>query len=160
MTTGLAGLAAWLETVRLHGIMQSVDWLVPTVQTIHILAVAATFSSSLVLTLRIHRLAGTDWSPAQWGQRLNGWVGWGLVVLLLSGILMIVGEPARSLLSSVFQAKMILLVVTLALLVWLVRQVRHIDARSPIPSRVRLIALLSLLLWLAIIACGRWIAYS
>ena len=160
MIIGLTGLAAWLETIRLHDIMQRVEWLVPTVQTIHILAVAIVFSSSLLLTLRVHRLVGTDWSPAQWGQRLNAWVGWGLVILLLSGTLMIVGEPARSLLSPVFQTKMVLLAITVIILVYQVRQIRQIDTPMGIPSGVRLLALLSLLLWLAIIACVRWIAYS
>ena len=110
MDAWLTGPVAWMETLPLHNFMQNHDWAVPAVQCVHILAIAAVFASSLVLALRAAHVSGIDWSPARWGERLNAWVGAGLVILLLSGAVLIVGEPARSLLSGVFQAKMLLLV--------------------------------------------------
>ncbi|MBN8830922.1 MAG: hypothetical protein J0G94_09905 [Sphingomonadales bacterium] len=155
------GLVSWLEGTGLHQTMQTVEWAVPAVQTIHILAIAAVFASSLALSLRVFHLAGSDWSAAQWGARLNGWVVWGLVVLLLSGALMICGEPGRSLNNALFQTKMILLVVALALFFALARGVRAlVRPEQPALGSVRLLAGLLILVWLAIIVCGRWIAYT
>lgn len=161
MNDWLAGLTAWLETTRLHGVVQTVEWVVPAGQTIHILAIAAVFGSSLVLALRTLGLAGTDWSPAQWHQRLGGWIKVALIVLLLSGALLITGEPARSLLNFTFQLKMILLIGAVILLVPLSGGMKRLDRPdAKAGAATRLSAIILILLWLAIIACGRWIAYS
>ena len=161
METLIAELVSWLEATSLHRTMQTVEWAVPAVQTVHILGIAAVFASSVALALRTLRLAGTDWSPAQWGRRLDGWVGWGLLVLLFSGLLMITGEPARSLNNIMFQTKMLLLIVAVGLFWALSRSVRRLDQLDRgAPGAVRLIATMVVLVWLAIIICGRWIAYT
>jgi hypothetical protein len=160
MTPWLERLVAWIETLRLHNTMQTVDWAVPAAQTIHLLAIAAVFASSLVLALRAAHVSGIDWSPARWGQRLNGWVGSGLVVLLLSGAVLIVGEPGRSLLNAVFQTKMLLLIAAVAVFLILTHRLARLDPPDRAGTVERLLTGLLVLLWLAIITCGRWIAYS
>jgi hypothetical protein len=156
----LSGLVTWIETLPLHQTMQTVDWMVPATQSVHILAIAVVFSSSLVLALRAAHVSGVDWSPARWGQRLNGWVGSGLVVLLLTGILMIVGEPGRSLLNFTFQLKMVLLIAAVAVFLLLSHRLRQLDPPEHATIVERALAGVLVLLWVAIIACGRWIAYS
>jgi hypothetical protein len=161
MNAWLDGPVAWLESTALHLTMQTVEWAVPTVQTVHILAIAAVFASSLALSMSALRLVGPDWSPARWGTRLNGWIVWGLVVLLVSGVLMIFGEPGRSLHNALFQTKMVLLVLALVLFAALARGMRRVDQPGgPVPPAVRLTAVLLIADWVAIIICGRWIAYT
>jgi hypothetical protein len=159
MNDWLSGLASWIETLRLHGTMQTVEWAVPAVQTVHILAITAVFSSSLILALRTAQVTGIDWSPARWGQRLNAWVGTGLGILLLSGALLIVGEPGRSLLSAPFQLKMMLLLAAVVVFVTLGHRLQRLDPPDRATWVERVLAVLLVLLWVAIIACGRWIAY-
>ena len=160
MNEWLSGLVSWIETLGLHDKMQTVEWAVPAVQTVHILAIAAVFSSSLVLALRTAHVSGIDWSPARWGQRLNAWVGTGLGILLLSGALLIVGEPKRSLLSGSFQLKMMLLLAAIAVFLALGYRLRRLDPPDRATWVERVLAALLVLLWCAIIACGRWIAYA
>ena len=100
------------------------------------------------------------WSPARWGQRLNAWVGIGLAVLLLSGALLIIGEPGRSLLNIIFQTKMVLLLAALSVFVLLARRLQRLDTPERATSIERALATFLVLLWVAIIACGRWIAYA
>ena len=133
--------------------------MVPAVQTAHILAIGIVFSSSLVLALRAAHVSGIDWSPARWGQRLNRWMGWSLLVLLVTGAVLIVGEPARSLLSPVFQLKMVLVVATTALAWLLARRLQHLDPPEHATLVERGLAVAIVLLWMAIISAGRWIAY-
>jgi hypothetical protein len=159
MNEWLSGLASWIETLRLHSMMQTNEWAVPAVQVVHILAIAAVFSSSLVLALRTAQVSGIDWSPARWAQRLNAWVGTGLGILLLSGSLLIIGEPDRSLLTTPFQLKMMLLLAAIAVFLALGYRLRRLDPPDRATWVERLLAALLLLLWVAIIACGRWIAY-
>jgi hypothetical protein len=161
MAEMIDGLVHWLEGTSLHQTMQVVEWAVPAVQTVHILAIAAVFASSLALSLRVFHLAGVEWSAARWGQRLNRWVGWGLVVLLISGLIMVCGEPGRSLNNILFQTKMVLLFVAIALFFALSRKTRDlVQINHHTPGSVRLVAALLILVWLAMIVCGRWIAYS
>jgi hypothetical protein len=161
MTAPINSLVLWLEQTHAHQFMQTVEWAVPTVQTIHILAIAAVFASSLVLSGRALQLVGGDWSLAQWGRRLNGWIGWGLFVLLVSGVLMICGEPGRSLSNTLFRVKVVLLIVAVALLIPFVRRIGRLDERvQPTPASVRILAAGLMLVWLAMIICGRWIAYT
>jgi len=159
LTHWMEALSAWLETFRLHGEMQNRGWIVPAVQTVHILAIGFVFTSSLVLALRAAHVSGIEWSPAQWGRRLNRWMGWSLLVLLVSGSVLIVGEPARSLLSPVFQVKMVLVAATGLLAWWLAGRLGRLHG----PERPRLadqgLAALIVVGWLLVISAGRWIAY-
>ncbi len=158
-TQALGSLCRWLETWPLHGAMQDDQWIVPTVQTVHILAIGFVFSSSLIQSLRAVGVSGIEWSPAQWGRRLNRWVGWALLVLLLSGSILIVGEPARALLSPVFQLKMVLVAIA-GLLSWaLAHRLQRLDQPDHATGGERGLAVLIVLLWMAVISCGRWIAY-
>jgi hypothetical protein len=148
-----------LETWRLHDTMQNDQRIVPAVQTVHILAIGFVFSSSLILSLRAMSVSGIEWSPARWGKRLNRWVGWSLLVLLISGFILIVGEPARSLLNPIFQIKMVL-VVTTGLLSWfLAHRLQQFDQPDHATGPERFLALLIVFGWVAVISCGRWIAY-
>lgn len=159
MNHQLTLLCRWLGTFRLHEAMQNYNWIVPTVQTVHILAIGFVFSSSLILSLRAMSVSGIEWSPAQWGHRLNRWVGWSLLILLLSGSILIIGEPARSLLSPVFQLKMVLVVLA-GLASWLLAsRLQRFDQPDYATGPERGLAVLIVLLWMAVISCGRWIAY-
>lgn len=157
LSQALGALCRRLETWPLHTTMQDQTWIVPTVQTIHILAIGFVFSSSMVLSLRAIGVSGIEWSPAQWGRRLNRWVGWSLLILLISGSILIVGEPARSLLSPVFQLKMVLVAIDGLLVWWLASKLQHQHDRVTGPERG--VAVLIVLGWMAVISCGRWIAY-
>ena len=85
------------------------------------------------------------------------------VAPLATGAIMIIGEPARSLRNPVFQLKMALLIVAVTVTLMLRSQLHHDPAfgdqsRAP-KGTTRLTAVVSLLLWVGIIFCGRWIAY-
>jgi hypothetical protein len=76
---------------------------------------------------------------------------------------MIIGEPARSLKNPAFQLKMTLLVAALVvtgLFQFLQRRDAAFgDLRSGPRASAAAVAIVSMLLWSAIIFAGRWIAY-
>jgi hypothetical protein len=153
-------LSAWLNGTSLHeAALNQSGWIVPGAQTVHILAIAALFGSGLVLALRMAGLAGMDWSPARWSQRLSGWVAGALLVLLLTGSILVLVEPERALLNYNFQLKMGLVSLA-ALLSWLLaRRMGQLEHKPVLAVDVAL-AFLLLALWLLIIAAGRWIGYT
>lgn len=152
-----------IEHTALSQWIQEAGWVVPTVQTIHILAIAVVASSVLMIDLR---LVGAFWADRPMkavAARFLPLVWWPLLVLLSTGIIMITAEPARSLKNPAFQLKMGLLIAALAV-TGLFQLLQRRDAsfgESGTHPRVAAaaIALVSLLLWSSIIFAGRWIAY-
>src|SRR5882672_12835911 len=162
-TQALDRFCSWLEQTPLSQAIQSTAWVVPAVQTIHILAIAAVMSSVLMLDLRLLGVVGTDQPLARVTSRFRPVIWWTLPILLATGAVMIIGEPARSLANSVFQLKMALLVaaiiVTLSYQVPLGANPAYWEGSSGRRVAAQLIAVLSLALWAGIVFAGRWIAY-
>jgi uncharacterized membrane protein len=92
--------------------------------------------------------------------RFLPWVWTALVVLLCSGTILIIGEPGRDLLNTVFWLKMSLLAAGL-LLTWAFQHMLRRNNMYWDRNRAAAIVLgsVSLLIWIGIIGCGRWIAY-
>jgi hypothetical protein len=134
-------------------------WVVPTLQSLHIIAVAFVFTGTVVLTARAWSLLGGEWSTMRWGRRLLPGVWAALLVLLATGSLLVLAEPARELPNSSFQLKMTLLLVAVPLTWWLGRRVRR-EPSSNVDGGTKALAVLLVLLWVAIISAARWIGYT
>lgn len=145
-TQALDRFCSWLEQTPLSQAVQSTAWVVPAVQTIHILAIAAVMSSVLMLDLRLLGVVGSDQPLARVTSRFRPVIWWTLPVLLATGVVMIIGEPARSLANPVFQLKMLLLLAAIAV-------------TAAFHKGSRIVAVVSLSLWIGIVFAGRWIAY-
>jgi hypothetical protein len=153
----------WLEHTSLSGTIQRVDWIVPAVQTIHILAITVIATSALMIDLRLVGVFSADRPLKEISARFLPLVWWPLPVLLVTGAIMIIGEPARSLKNPAFQLKMALLVTVLVVtLIYQFLLRRDPALGSPASGRraaAATVATLSMLLWAGIIFAGRWIAY-
>jgi hypothetical protein len=156
-------ICAWLDQTPLSQAIQVTNWVVPAVQTVHILAIAVVASSALIIDLRVIGVFGADQPLKDVSSRFLPFVWWPLLILLVTGAIMVTGEPPRSLKNPVFQLKMGLLVVAVVitgLLQFLLRRDPAFgDPGSWGRGAVATIAILSMLLWSGIIFAGRWIAY-
>src|SRR5262249_2887323 len=101
----LSQFCVWLEQTPLSQSIQTHSWVVPSVQTIHILAIAVISAWALMIDLRLIGVLERDQPLARVSSRYMPFVWWPLLVLLLTGSVMIIGEPARSLMNAVFQIK-------------------------------------------------------
>jgi len=150
----------WLSNTPLSMVIQNAFWVIPTVQTIHIASIAIVMSSIIMLDMRLLGVSARGRTVESVAARFLPWVWGALVVLLLSGSLLIIGEPARELLSQVFWLKMTLLIGALLLTFGIQRGSRGAAALWERHRAVAaLVAVASLLLWMGILAAGRWIAY-
>lgn len=150
----------WLSNTALSGAIQNYSWVIPSVQTIHILAIATVMASVVMLDFRLLGVTGRTQTVPEVAQRFLPWVWGAVAVLLVSGSLLIIGEPPRELESPVFWVKMSLLVCVLILtgaFQLSVRRREHFWEKRRALSF--LTAVVSLTLWVAILAAGRWIAY-
>lgn len=154
----IESFAEWLDATMVSTAFKDNFWFVPTVQSVHFIALSFVFPYSILLALRAWKLAGTDWSAQQWSKRLYPWMWWSLLVLFITGIMMIVAEPTRELPNPAFQFKMICLMLVIPLGLQLSRkfdQSHECDLSSP----YRWLAVVMVVLWFAMLFAGRWIAY-
>lgn len=163
MSGAVNGFIDWVVTTPFSLYLQSELWVIPTVQTVHILCVAIVLTAAAMLDLRLLGLIARDQSLISLSRRFlpAAWVA--LVVLAITGSLLIVAEPARSLLAVPFQLKMLMLLAVIVLTVVFQRTVATNASRwdsTPASPAARITAVISLGLWLAIIVAGRWIAYA
>ena len=163
MEAAVANFCDWLAQTPISLLFQTVEWIIPAVQSVHILAIAIVMSSVIMVDLRLMGLLGHSQSISAMTRRFIPWVWWSLVVLLISGIVLITAEPRRDLLNPVFQAKIVLILVAIVVTAVFQEVVRrNMEFWDLSPSRragALATAIVSLLIWSAIVGCGRWIAY-
>ncbi|HTW38106.1 MAG TPA: DUF6644 family protein [Steroidobacteraceae bacterium] len=150
----------WLSNTPVSLAIQDALWVIPTVQTVHILAIATVMASVVMVDFRLLGVAGRSQSLPDVAHRYLPWIWCAVVVLLCSGTILIIGEPGRELLSEVFWVKMSLLLCALAVtgvIQYAVNRGTQFWERRRVIACVTAVA--SLLLWVGILAAGRWIAY-
>jgi hypothetical protein len=156
-------LIEWLSQTPLSLTIQTHAWVVPTIQSIHIVAIGIVVASVFMIDLRVLGWAGRDQTLVETVDRFGPWLSWALGVLLVTGALMVIGEPARELLSFSFWLKMCLVAIG-TLVAWAFQiALRRNEHRweSLVKRRTtKSLAILTLLIWVGIIVLGRLIAYD
>jgi len=159
----LHAFCEWLAQTPLSLTIQNVSWIIPMVQSVHILCIAIVISAVFMVDLRLLGVIGRDQPTAAYTSRFLTWIWPTLVVLLLSGSVLITGEPSRSLENPAFQTKMVLLILAMITTAVLQRPTAKDPAYWELSLGRKLsagaLAVLSLALWVGIVFAGRWIAY-
>jgi hypothetical protein len=155
--------STWLAGTPPSQLIQNNFWVIPTVQSVHILAICAVIASALLVNLRLVGFVGRADPVAGFARRYLPWTWTALVVLLLTGMILIVGEPDRTLGNTVFWSKIALVaagvVLSLAFAVPIRKNPSFWEGQGQaVPAK--LLGAVSLAVWVAVIFCGRWIAYA
>jgi len=155
--------AEWLQATSVSLTIQTVTWIIPLLQSIHITMIGIVFVSSLMITLRVVGSVRADESFAAVWSRFAPWMWGGLIVMALTGLPLIVAEPVREFTAVSFWLKMALIVISVTSIVIFGRTVRPESLASVTaefsPGR-KAAAVATVVLWLAIIFLGRAIAYD
>ncbi len=157
--------AEWLSTTSLSVFIQSHNqWMIPTIQSIHIVGIGVVLGSVFMIYLRILGWAWMDQTLRQTTTRFGPWLTAGLCLLLATGLLMVTGEPVRELVTFSFWLKMFLVAVSTLIAVIFQITLRKHEQRweeSLIHQRsIKGLAILTFLIWACIIILGRLIAYD
>ena len=82
--------AEWLSRTSLSILIQTHNaWIIPTIQSLHIIAIGVVLTSVLMIDLRILGWAGHDQTLRETTDRFGPWLSWALLVLLVTGISMV-----------------------------------------------------------------------
>ena len=155
--------AHWLESTSLSHGVKSTSWVIPLLQSIHILMIGIVFVSALMIALRVlGRVRADQPFEAVW-RRFSPWMWTGIAIMAASGLTLVVGEPLREFTALSFWVKMSLLVIGVTSTILYGRALRpgtSVATPAEFSMAAKAASVLIVALWLAVIFLGRAIAYD
>ena len=157
-------LFQWLYDTPVATAIRESGNLFPWIESIHVLAITLVVGSISIVDLR---LLGLVWRGRAISRLLAEvlpltWIAF--VVAAITGTLLFSSNAVKYSQNHFFQAKMALLVIAffnmLAFHVVTSRGMEAWDTSPKVPTGVRAAGGVSLALWIAVIACGRWIGFT
>ena len=160
---GAAGLLGWLEATQLAAAMRNSVWMYPIVEIVHIVGFAILIGTIALFDLRVLGFARSLPLKALGGHLLPWAVG-SLALIVPAGLMMFSTNPQEFAANKVFQLKLALIVAAglnaAAFHAGSYRTVASWNDGPPAPLLAKAHACASLLIWIAVISCGRLLAYT
>lgn len=139
------------------------EWLFPTIETIHVLALALVIGSIAMLDLRLLGVSSRDRGVMELADDTLPWTWGAFVVAAITGSLMFISAATRYYENVPFRVKLVLLALAglnMAIFHLTAYRAAHSwDRRLPTPAAARVAASLSLLFWAGVVVFGRWIGF-
>lgn len=129
-------------------------WAYPALEVLHLSGIALLIGNLVLLELRVFGLGAA--LPVRELARLSLSLALaGFSLAAASGLLMFASQPAELLANRAFTLKMLLLLAAACNAGWFHGR----GSLHKLDALARVQMLLSTLIWLAVLVCGRWIAY-
>jgi hypothetical protein len=134
--------------------LQASTWAYPALEVLHLFGIALLLGNLVLLELRVFGLGAA--LPVQALARFSLTLAvTGFALAAASGLLMFGTQPAELLANRVFTLKMLLLLLAACNAGWFHGR----GSLHKLDTLARVQMTLSTLIWLAVLTCGRWIAY-
>jgi hypothetical protein len=147
-----------VETNPVVAAMQQHQWLFPATECVHIVSFALAIGPIALLDLSLLDVGLGRRPAAQIVRSTELWTISGLVLILFSGLLLFSTDPDHYYLNSAFQFKIVCLVLALIFNYTIHRKVALSEASSGTVSRM--VAAVSLVLWVAVVFGGLFFAFQ
>jgi hypothetical protein len=158
-----ASFLQWLHDTQFSTVMRESNWAEPIVETVHVLALTLFFGFVVLLDFRLLGVLLKSRPITEVVAQLNVWLTIGYAIMIVTGLLLFAGDPIAFWSTFPFKFKMVLLVVVginAALFNMTIgKRISEWDLTPNTPWQAKLAGGVSLILWTAIIAAGRVIAY-
>jgi len=161
----LSNFLQWLADTQFSTTMRESVWAEPIVETIHVLTLTLFLGFAVLLDLRLLGVCLTRRRVSEVLAQFNPWLFGGFAVMIVTGVLLFCGDPVSfyNTKPPFFIIKMVMLVLAgLNVIVFnltLGRKVAEWDAESKTPPGAKVAGVVSIVLWVLIVAAGRAIAY-
>ena len=134
--------------------LKSSVWAYPALEVVHICGIALLLGNLVLLEMRVFG-RGSQLDVKALASLSLGIAAVGFSLAALSGLLMFASQAAELLTNRAFTLKMILLTLAGCNAAWFHGR----GSLEKLDLTARLQMLLSGFVWIAVVACGRWIAY-
>lgn len=136
----------------------------PWIEVTHVLAITIVFGTILLVDLRLMGLAARDYPIARLSKAVVPVTWVAFLIAAITGSLLFISNALTYYGNFYFRAKMLAMLcagLNMAIFhLWTWRSVASWDETPRVPVGVRFAGLISALLWVTIIVCGRWIGFT
>lgn len=159
----LVTFCKWLEHTSVGAAIRESLWLFPAIETVHLLGMAALVGTIAVLDFRLLGWTLRQKRFSELAQRLLPWAWAGFALQVVTGMLLFSSEAVKLYANPALRLKMLLLflagVHALVFQRTVYRGVASWDDSTVPPLGAKVSGLISLLLWIGIVAAGRFIGF-
>lgn len=156
-------LLHWVETTPLAIFISQSTYGFSALDMVHVAAISVVFGMIAILDLRLSGVALSEFSITDLSRQVLPWTWAAFAIAAISGMLMFMGQAVKYSVNFAFLVKITLMVLAgLNVLVFhfiTFRGVAKWDHGVPVPWSARLAGALSLVIWIAVAAYGRFTAY-
>jgi hypothetical protein len=161
---GIHALADQLKATPISLAISGSDTVFPLLECVHVVAVATVVGSIAIVDLRLMGLRARNRDVNELLRQLVPIALGAFVVAFVAGVFMFIAKPDTYIDNIFFDVKMGLLALAGAnmLTFHLVfgRALAGVGTMARLPLSARISGALSLSVWVAIVACGRWIGFT
>jgi hypothetical protein len=159
----LTEILHWVETTPLAIFVSQSTYGFAAIDMFHIAAVSVVFGTIAILDLRLTGMALSDFSVTDLSRQMLPWTWAAFAIAAITGVLMFTGQAVKYSANFAFLVKIALMAIAgLNVLVFHVMTYRGVakwDHGVPAPWAAKLAGALSLAIWVAVAAYGRFTAY-
>jgi hypothetical protein len=164
MMQSFGSFISFLESSALADNIRENDFLFPTIESIHVVAICLVVGSILAVDLRLLGLASVSWPVSRLTRGILPLTWGAFVVAVASGGLLFISNATKYLGNGFFVAKLCLIgVAGLNMLIFHLISANDLprwENESRPPLRARLAGAASIVVWVAVVACGRGIGFT
>ena len=161
---GVEQFLKWLEATPLAVTIRENDILFPWIESIHVLAIVLVVGTISIIDLRLLGVASLERAATRLMGDVLPWTWGAFVIAAFTGSLLFASNAPNYAHNFFFQGKMVLLAaagVNMAIFhAFGLRDAARWDTMRRPPSAARAAGAVSLLLWIAVVAFGRWIGFT
>jgi hypothetical protein len=160
----LYALISYFEDSALADNIRENDLLFPLVESVHVLSICLVVGSILVVDLRLLGLASINRPVSRVANGILPLTWSAFAVAVASGSLLFISNATKYLENGYFVAKILLICAAgLNMVVFHFISARDLpkwEKERTLPFSARLAGGLSILLWVSVVTCGRWIGFT
>ena len=149
----------WCEGSWFGQTVSNSVYLFPVIEAFHLLALAVIGGAVLIVDMRLVGLGMRRQSVTRVAKGAEPWLIGSLLVMLVTGFLLMTSEAMRCYYNLAFWVKMWSLLFAMIFTFTIQRTVVRADASTVTPTRAKLVAVISLLLWSGVGIGGRGIGF-
>jgi hypothetical protein len=150
----------WISNTRVSQAIGHSSWAFAVIESAHLLGLAVIGGTVLILDLRLLGLGLRDQPIARVARDVFPWFVGSLIVMLVTGFGLFMSEAIKCYDSRPFWVKMASLLLAMIFAFTVRRKVALAAEGNVRPIWLKVVAVVSLVLWFAVGASGRWIGFS